>query len=395
MIKVSYSYHLRMRDVISTMSFGVAALMLMLPLPALAAAMPTDNKMVTIYDGSVERTTITRAKNVNDALRDAKIKLNNGDQTSMNGNDQFKGSVVVLSVQRARSVTVADGNKVSRVLTANQDGGEIVNHVMGNYKAGDQVKRSLVKDFIANGGAGERVEVKRSRPVSFILYGKPVTINTLAKTVGELIKSMGVYLQHTDHVSVDLNTSVVANMKPFSINREGESTVDVTENIPMETETRVDPSKKIGYKEVLQEGHNGMKLVVYQVAKTQDGSQVHSKINEAIVVSPVKQIEIVGSKVELPAGSHQDWMAAAGIAPSDYGYVEFIISHESGWRPNARNQSGKYVGLGQTSLNALSGSCPNWQVDPICQLRHFTNYANSRYGGWKGSYEKWTKSHNW
>jgi hypothetical protein len=47
-------------------------------------------------------------------------------------------------------------------------------------------------------------------------------------------------------------------------------------------------------------------------------------------------------------GSHTDWMRAAGIAESDFGYVDYIVSHESGWvatKPNYRG-SGAY-GLGQ------------------------------------------------
>ena len=44
-------------------------------------------------------------------------------------------------------------------------------------------------------------------------------------------------------------------------------------------------------------------------------------------------------RVPLPAGSHTDWMAQAGIAESDYGYVDYIVSHESGWNPNAVNAS--------------------------------------------------------
>jgi hypothetical protein len=38
----------------------------------------------------------------------------------------------------------------------------------------------------------------------------------------------------------------------------------------------------------------------------------------------------VAQSAPIPSGSHEDWMAAAGIAPSDYGYVDYIISHEIG-----------------------------------------------------------------
>ena len=95
----------------------------------------------------------------------------------------------------------------------------------------------------------------------------------------------------------------------------------------------------------------------------------------------------------LPPGSHEDWMAAAGISSSDYGYVNFIISHESGWRPYASN--GRYFGLYQTSQARLIGDCgENWVNDPVCQLRSANGYATGRYGSWAGAYQFWT-SHNW
>jgi hypothetical protein len=126
----------------------------------------------------------------------------------------------------------------------------------------------------------------------------------------------------------------------------------------------------------------------------QNGVEVSRQVvNSVTTKEAVKQVEVIGVKVSLPAGSHTDWMAAAGIAPGDYGYVDYIFTRESGWRPNAVSSNG-YYGLGQTNLAKLSAACPNWESDPICQIRLFTSYA-SRYGGWEGSYNFWTSHHWW
>ena len=86
-------------------------------------------------------------------------------------------------------------------------------------------------------------------------------------------------------------------------------------------------------------------------------------------------------------------MAAAGIAASDYGYVNYIISHESSWRPNATN--GRYWGLYQTSQARLISDCgSDWVNDPVCQLRSATGYAVGRYGSWESAYNKW-RSQGW
>lgn len=91
-------------------------------------------------------------------------------------------------------------------------------------------------------------------------------------------------------------------------------------------------------------------------------------------------------------GAPAEWMAAAGIAESDWGYVDYIVSHESGWNPNATNRSSGACGL----VQALPCSkVPGNGYDPVDNLRWGTGYATSRYGGWAGAYAFWTKNHWW
>lgn len=91
-------------------------------------------------------------------------------------------------------------------------------------------------------------------------------------------------------------------------------------------------------------------------------------------------------------GSASEWMAAAGIAESDWGYVDYIVSRESGWNPNATNSSSGACGL----VQALPCSkVPGNGYDPVDNLRWGTGYATSRYGGWAGAYAFWTSNHWW
>lgn len=394
MIKVMHSYRNIWWGVTATVLPVLFAISIILPLPALAATASLDSKTVTAYDSGVEHTTITQAKTVAQALKDLNIKLNNGDQTDPPLQSELKGTVIVINVKRARPVTVVEGNKKYRVVTSSTDQAKIAGKAQG-LRPGDKVHTRLVRDFVANGGAGEQVEIKRARQVRVYLYNSLISIYTTKYTVGEMLREAGIYLQASDQVSVDVNTRLTDNMPVFSVMRKGESIVEETEDIPMGTETRQDSTKKVGYHEVLAGGNNGKKTVVYQITIGPDGTKNKVKINEVVTVQPTNHVEVVGTKVELPSGSHTDWMAAAGIDPSDYGYVDYIMTHESGWNPASRNRTGKYVGLGQTSPASLSASCPNWQVDPVCQLRHFTGYANQRYGGWQNSYNRWRQQHWW
>ena len=90
-------------------------------------------------------------------------------------------------------------------------------------------------------------------------------------------------------------------------------------------------------------------------------------------------------------------MAAAGISSSDYGYVEFIISHESGWGYTKYNYSGSGAyGLCQALPGSKMASAgDDWQTNPITQLRWCNGYAVGRYGSWANAYSFWTTNHWW
>lgn len=95
-------------------------------------------------------------------------------------------------------------------------------------------------------------------------------------------------------------------------------------------------------------------------------------------------------------GTHSDWMAAAGIAPSDYRYVDYIVSHESGWTYTAINASSGATGLCQAlpgSKMASAGS--DWATNPITQLKWCNGYAAGRYGSWYQSYIFWESHRYW
>lgn len=91
-------------------------------------------------------------------------------------------------------------------------------------------------------------------------------------------------------------------------------------------------------------------------------------------------------------GSPEVWMSAAGIAPGDWGYVDFIASRESGWNPGATNPSSGACGLIQAYP---CSKVPGNGYDPVDNLRWASGYASGRYGGWAQAYEFWTANHWW
>ena len=91
-------------------------------------------------------------------------------------------------------------------------------------------------------------------------------------------------------------------------------------------------------------------------------------------------------------GAPAEWMAAAGIPEGDRGYVDYIVSKESGWNPNAVNTSSGASGLVQAlPCSKVPGNC----FDPVDNLRWANGYATGRYGSWAGAYDFWTRNHWW
>lgn len=83
--------------------------------------------------------------------------------------------------------------------------------------------------------------------------------------------------------------------------------------------------------------------------------------------------------------------AAAPVAPLPSNDAKaFIYAHESGNNPSATNPRGCY-GLGQDCNGVVRNMCA---ADYACQDAYFTNYANSRYGGWSGAEAFWL-THGW
>lgn len=91
------------------------------------------------------------------------------------------------------------------------------------------------------------------------------------------------------------------------------------------------------------------------------------------------------------SGDKHSWLAASGIPQVHWGYVDSIVTRESGWNPNAVNASSGACGLGQQL------PCGKWAGawnDPVAALRAMNGYVVGRYGGWPQAVAFWN-SNGW
>lgn len=131
------------------------------------------------------------------------------------------------------------------------------------------------------------------------------------------------------------------------------------------------------------------------VKRTTKGSFEYAKdaIGKFIKKMADKFIENFGGAV---TGDHKKLMVAAGIPASWFSAIDYIVSHESGWRVNATNPSSGAYGLPQSwpgSKMASAGA--DWRTNPITQLKWMKNYVTERYGGGPQAAAYWRAHHNY
>jgi len=138
---------------------------------------------------------------------------------------------------------------------------------------------------------------------------------------------------------------------------------------------------QIQLKKQNEESQNQQQKLQQQIEelKKQVEAKKQSKIAQA--VKPVQTAQAASV-----SGTKADWMRAAGIPEAEWGYVDSIVTRESGWNPNAVNKSSGACGLGQQL------PCGKWAGawnDPVAALKAMSGYVKARYGGWAGAVAFW------
>lgn len=99
-------------------------------------------------------------------------------------------------------------------------------------------------------------------------------------------------------------------------------------------------------------------------------------------------------------GNKQSWLAASGIPQSEWGYVDQIVSRESGWNPCAYNPGQSDCNANPSSACGLAQSLPcgkqskygHW-TDPVANLKWQYEYVKGRYGGYAQAVAFWNANH--
>jgi uncharacterized protein YabE (DUF348 family) len=367
----------------------------------------TDTHVVIINHDKVEQTLPTREKNVGDILKRADVAVNAGDVVEPALDTEVVSDNFRINVYRAVPVTIVDRGVKTFAYSAAKTARSIVKQAGIEVFPEDQLDLLPAQNFLVEGSIGQRLVVKRATAINLNLYGTQLTLRTQASNVAELLKEKNIKLSQGDTVEPALDAPLKSNGQVFVL-REGIKIEFVEERVRMPEQIIEDASLSFGTQVLRQQGTTGKRLVTYQV---NEKTGERKKIQSVNIVEAVPQIIARGKAVQIP-GDKRTVMAAAGIASSDYPYVDFIISHESGWCPTKWQghpghcppyfeplydlNGGRGYGLGQAtppSKMAVYGS--DWKTSAATQLKWAKSYVKGRYGGWAKAYNFWQANHYW
>jgi uncharacterized protein YabE (DUF348 family) len=298
----------------------------------------TSDNFITIYDSGTKLTIRTDAPTVADVLERANISITDFDTIEPALDTPTESAPnFIINIYRAHFVIVVDGVERKKVLTAASDPASVARAAGLTIYDGD--------------------EIKISTSPAFLETGIPVE---------------------------------------YRVARSGGNTITLEEEIPFSTRTLYDANSPKGQQRTETIGELGRKTLVYKVDFLDGVEAKRTLTSETITVEPVDHVIIIGTKLALPSGSHEDWMRAAGISESDFGFVNFIVQKESGWTFHSRNKSSGAYGLCQALPgNKMASAGADWETNPTTQLKWCASYAKGRYGSWENAYNFWLLKHWW
>lgn len=355
------------------------------------------NVVVISYDGEQQIVSSTEPT-VESLLTKLDLKLNEGDIVEPALATKIQQDDFRINIYRAVPVEVVDGNQRTFAFSAAKTSRSVAKQAGLTLFPEDRVETAPVTDFVRSGGIGNRVTIERATPIAVNLYGTNVILRTHANNVRELLAEKSIKLKEQDIVKPSLDLPITPNMQ-LAVIRNGLSTVTVQEDIAMPVQIIPDTTLSYGVSAVRQQGSPGKRAVTYQV-NTQNGVEVgRTPIQTVIIQQPVTQISVQGANLSGIKGD----MVRAGIAPSDYTYVDYVISQESGWCPTKwqgqvgycpptyepihPETSGFGYGLGQATPAAkMAAFGEDWRTNPVTQLKWANSYAVRTYGNWANAY---------
>jgi uncharacterized protein YabE (DUF348 family) len=363
--------------------------------------------VIISYDHK-QQTIPTNEPTVGALLAKLHLTLNLGDVVEPSINTPITQDNFRINIYRAVPVEIIEGAQTTFTFSAASTPRAIVQQAGIQIYPADGVNAVQVHNFVTQHTVAEQIVIVPATPVNLNIYGTATATRTHAQTVGQLLSESNIVLAKNDSVQPSVATPITPGIQIFLV-RSGTKISNVQQTIPIPVQTILDDSLTFGTSAIRQTGSVGTEILTYQ-DNLLNNVVVGQTLIQTIITQPaVPEIIARGQAVQIPADKTAV-MAEAGISTSDYAYVNYIVSNESGWCPTKLQgeigycpgyapssfPDGLGYGLGQATPGTKMASFgSDWETNPVTQLRWATSYADGRYGSWEAAYNFWQAHHYW
>ncbi len=358
-----------------------------------------DTHIVKVSADNLNRDVPTRAKTVGELIKALNITMSDTDKIEPSVDAPILEDNQRIVIYRSRPVIVVDGERKYEITSAERDPKAVVAAAGLTLSPKDLATIQASDESLTNGIAAEKIKIFRAIQITTNIYGEIAQHETQAKTVSEFLKENNIVLKDGESTQPENSDATITAGMLLSVNAKGTKTVSTAEPVAFSVETKTDSSLAPGQSKVLSAGVLGERSAIYIVSYDGDKEVGRRLLSTVITRAPINEVRAKASF--LPSsysvdGEKQALMAAAGIPPEYYGAADYIISHESHWRPGAVNSSSGAYGLCQAlPASKMASAGADYLTNPVTQLVWCSGYANGRYGSWGGAYQAWQAQRWW
>src|SRR5690625_3124717 len=255
---------------------------------------------VTLVVNGEEMTTVTTASTVSELLEELEINVDEHDDLSVELTDKIEDEMTITYDEAKRVYVSIDGKTVSYHTTADSIG-QFLEEENIEFDENDEISISSLDNDIYN---GMLVSIDRALTVTINDAGEEHEEIVTNQTVEDFLNFMDIELNELDKIDADLD-EYVTDHREINITRVVIETVVEEVNIPFETETKNDSNLYKGETKVVQDGKEGKKEITYELTK-ENGKVVDKVIvSEDVVENRVNKVVAQGTKEKVIQASSQ------------------------------------------------------------------------------------------
>ena len=264
-----------------------AAVVAVLSVSAIAYGALEKHVTVRVEDQSIRMRTF--AGTVAEALDRAHVELGPKDLVTPALTTSIRGGLLI-EVRRAKPITLLLNGKPREVIVTARTVEEVIDELDLRTSMADYVSAARTDRVVA----GMTLVYREAVGIRIAHDGVTETVITNAATIRDVLAELGVALAGRDEVWPTLDAAPSRGML-VKVLRVGTRTETATRAIPYPTQFRYDPSLERGIRKIRQAGRNGSRLET-AIVTYKDGKAIARKVlSSKVVRKPVPKIVTVGS----------------------------------------------------------------------------------------------------